>query len=230
MPIKRPDLRLLRRFRRSRRGIAALEFALLSPLLVLLLLGSTEVTHLIWASGRLNATTASVGNVLTQERTLTNASFGEIVGSSPTVMAPYGNASLKFQVISAVACYQAGAPTTPIYVVSWSRGWDGAQANSASYLGQTGQYPVATRLNSTDLSHLLAGMALPPGDSVIIVRGEFTYEPKSGLVMGGLLAGSSVRHMKKYVTYQPRIARRLYFEGVESNPQKTCETGLLMEG
>ncbi len=228
--MKRPDFRLLRRFRRSSRGLAALEFALLSPLLVMLLLGSTEVTHLIWANGRLNSTTAALGNVLTQERGLTHDNFGEILNSAEMMMEPYANDTLKFQVISAVACYQAGDAATPIYVVSWSRGWDAAQAGSDSYKGEVGGYAEAARLNTTDLSHLLNGMALPAGDSVIVVRGEFDYESKAELVLGGLLSGSSVRHMKKYVTYQPRIARRLYFEGVEANPQKTCETGLLMEG
>lgn len=221
---------ILRRFRRGRRGIAALEFALISPLLVVLLLGSTEVTHLVWASGRLNSATSAVGNVLTQERTLNKDSFAEILASVPVMMRPYANDTLKFQVVSAVACYQPGDNKTPIYVVSWSQEWK-SRDNSPGYKGGKGAYASAQRLSATDMSHLLSGMSLPEGDSVIIVRGEYVYSGTETRIEGGvkLLSGAVSRPMSKYVTYQPRVTRRLYFSGVEPDPQLTCKTGLLKE-
>ncbi len=208
--------RILRRFRRGEGGVAAVEFALLAPLMVLLLIGSTEVTHLIWASGRLNATTAAMGNVLTQERTLNDSVFSEVMNAAPMIMRPYENNSLSFEVVSAVACYESGH-TRPTYVVSWSRGWENGST-------VPGPFAPKRRISTTDMAELLGHMVLPLDDSVIIVRSRYVYSSKGSLLFsnGQVSAFKPTYNMVKNVTYQPRIARRLFYSGVEADPQLTC--------
>lgn len=207
--------RILSRFRREEKGVAAVEFALLAPFLAALLIGSAEVTHLIWANGRLNAATAAVGNVLTQERTIDDASFKEILDATPRIVRPYQNDSLKFQVVSVVSCREDGK-TAPTYVISWSRKWDSTGVVK-------GDHNARTRLTNTDLAPLLNNIVLPLGDSMIIVRGQFTY--KNNIAILGKNVVPTSLAMSKYVTYQPRAGNRIRYTGVEE-PQLTC-AGLL---
>ena len=55
-----------RRFSADRRGLAALEFALIAPLMVLVLFGSVELTELLATNRRAENTTASVADVISR--------------------------------------------------------------------------------------------------------------------------------------------------------------------
>lgn len=55
-----------RRLWRDRRGVAAVEFALLAPLMVTLFLGVVEASNLVAASGRVNWAAASIADLLGQ--------------------------------------------------------------------------------------------------------------------------------------------------------------------
>ena len=83
----------LRLFARERRGIAAIEFAVLLPVLLVLYLGTFEVGQAI--SIKLNNSLAArtVADLASQYTTIYNADMTSILGASTTVMAPSGTES-----------------------------------------------------------------------------------------------------------------------------------------
>jgi Flp pilus assembly protein TadG len=92
--------RLLRRFRRDSRGIAAVEFALVLPLMVTLYLGGIEVSEGISIDRKVSLTTRAVADLVSQGTTITNADMANIMNAAKAVAAPYPSGKLKVIVSS----------------------------------------------------------------------------------------------------------------------------------
>lgn len=69
-----------RRAVRDRRGVAALEFALLAPILLLMMLGMADLVDYLRSSLRLERTAGEVTNIVAQYETLKASDFPAIFG------------------------------------------------------------------------------------------------------------------------------------------------------
>lgn len=92
--------RRLSRFWRDRRGVSAVEFALILPLLMLFYFGMAELTEAMMAQRRLSHLTASMGDVVAREQTLTDAGSKDIFVAGQVMMAPFPTSSLKMCIVS----------------------------------------------------------------------------------------------------------------------------------
>lgn len=133
------------------RGVAALETAIVIPILVILLIGVAEVGSTILTGHKLNTTASRIGDLVTQQQKLTQAGLNDIFAAVQHIAGEtYGPHGVV--IISAVTG-QNGAPR-----VSWQqRG--GGTLNEPSRVGANG-----------------AAATLPPnftvsnGETVIVVE------------------------------------------------------------
>jgi len=105
-----------RRFAEDGRGVSAIEFALIAPILILLYLGMAELTLGMMASRRVSHLAATVGDLAAQSQTLTPTNISDLwtIGSNMLDPFPTGTA-LKIRVAS-VTMQKNGKAT-----VDWSQ-------------------------------------------------------------------------------------------------------------
>ncbi|MFT3733366.1 MAG: TadE/TadG family type IV pilus assembly protein [Hyphomicrobium sp.] len=102
----------LRTFRNDVKGVAAIEFALLAPLLMMLTFGTIELTHALIVHKRFQRAASMVGDLVTREKQLwpedkdtstvttadAKATMAGIMASVVHVMQPYSTSTLTLRV------------------------------------------------------------------------------------------------------------------------------------
>lgn len=170
---------LLTRFRRylaDRRGLAALEFALIAPMMVVTLFGSIEVTELLACSRRAENTTASVADVISRDTEITDDEMDDLWAAATALMFPNSATPLKMRVSSVSIISDSEAR------VLWSEGHNGFNARAPN-----------------SLVPLPSGMMIP-GTSVIMAETDYRYVPPIGVFLDVTLAINNVEYRR------PRIA------------------------
>lgn len=76
-------------FGKDRRGIAALEFALIAPVMIMLLLGSIEITNGFDVNKKLARAGAMVGDLVTQQQSITKEKIADIMEIGTSILLPY---------------------------------------------------------------------------------------------------------------------------------------------
>src|SRR5438034_11197861 len=92
-----PDFMLTRRiadFIADRRGLSAVEFALLLPLMLTLYLGSVEVSNGVAADRKVSITARTVADLASRMTTINNSDMTNILNASSAVVAPYSVSNL----------------------------------------------------------------------------------------------------------------------------------------
>lgn len=92
-------LRLARRFAGARGGIAALEFALILPVMLTIYLGSSEVSDGLAAKRKLSHVASAISDLVAQDTVISNtAEINDIFAAAAAIMSPFSEASLKVTV------------------------------------------------------------------------------------------------------------------------------------
>src|SRR6267142_4642969 len=89
-------------FARDRRGVSAVEFAMLLPLMVTLYLGVVEVSQGVATDRKVTLTTRTMADLASRVSSINNADMSSLLNASAAVIAPYQPAPLKI-VLSAVS-------------------------------------------------------------------------------------------------------------------------------
>jgi Flp pilus assembly protein TadG len=90
--------RAIRRFGRDRRGVSAVEFAFIAPVMIGLYLGCVEISDAVSADRKVSLTAAALANLTTQATTITTADMGNILDASSAIIAPYSAGNLTMTV------------------------------------------------------------------------------------------------------------------------------------
>lgn len=133
MTIARPLFNLGRVNRRlhalaySLRGVAAVEFAVTLPLLLLLYLGTFQLTDAIAAKRKVTITTRALADLTTQYPSLSSSEADSILAAATQIMSPY-DTTPGIYTVSEIYIDAAGAGK-----IIWSRARNGTprSANSA---------------------------------------------------------------------------------------------------
>ena len=115
-------LQALGRFAGDRRGVSAVEFALLAPLMISLYLGSVEVSDGVIADRKVTLTAAALANLTAQVATISTSDMTNILDASSAIIAPYSAGNLKMT----VTCVNIDANKKA--TVKWSVTRNGANA------------------------------------------------------------------------------------------------------
>jgi Flp pilus assembly protein TadG len=168
----------LRRFFRDRRGISAVEFALLLPVMLTLFLGGTEVTQGITVKRKTTIVTRSLGDLVAQETSITNAEMTSIFQATAAIVAPFSSVNLKV-IISSISIDGEN-----VAKIVWSDATNGATAHTA---GQEITLPE--------------GLNQFPNTTLIWAEAEYEYTPTIGYVISGMVP------LKDHVYLRPRLVR-----------------------
>ncbi|OXE35085.1 MAG: pilus assembly protein TadE [Phenylobacterium zucineum] len=92
---------MLRQFYRDRRGTAAVEFAFVAPIMLLMYFGTAELTQGMMASRRASHVASTVGDLVTQAAYLSQADIDDIFSVGNAIMKPFptGTLSIRFSSI-----------------------------------------------------------------------------------------------------------------------------------
>ncbi len=104
------------RFARDQRGLAAVEFALLAPIMILLYCGLGELTLAMMAERQAAHSASVVGDLVAQTPSMNSAQMTDIFNVGGSIMKPFPSAPLSMRVSS----IKADAQGTPRVV--WSQG------------------------------------------------------------------------------------------------------------
>jgi Flp pilus assembly protein TadG len=101
-PFVRLLVRRLGDFTNDKRGVSAVEFAMLLPLMLTLYLGGVEVSQGISIDRKVTLTARTVADLVAQVATIDNNGVNAALGASAAILAPYpdSNASIAVSVVN----------------------------------------------------------------------------------------------------------------------------------
>ena len=105
----------LRRFVEDRRGVGAIEFAIVAPLLIMAYIGAFEISVAVATSRKVSRAASTVSDLLTQSKTTTAATLDTMKDVVKNVLAPYAITGYSLK-ITGISVDAAGNAT-----VAWSR-------------------------------------------------------------------------------------------------------------
>ena len=164
-----------RRFAGDKRGVSAVEFALLLPLMVTLFLGSTEVSQAISASRKVTLVSRTVADLVSQVATVNNSSMSDILKASSAITSPFSADGLMVTV-SCVDIDANGKATI---------GWSDTLNGTAHGVGSAVTLPAALNVANT---------------SLIWTEVQYNYKPTIGYVITGTLALKDRMYMRPRVS------------------------------
>ncbi|RAK68869.1 TadE/TadG family type IV pilus assembly protein [Phenylobacterium kunshanense] len=96
-------IRILREAATDRRGAAAIEFALIFPMIFMLNIAAAEALQVYQAQRAVAHIAATMADITAQGRTVTDADLTDILSASTVMIHPFPSASLQQRVSSLVA-------------------------------------------------------------------------------------------------------------------------------
>jgi Flp pilus assembly protein TadG len=109
----------LRRALSDRRGVSAIEFALLAPALIFLYVASVELGNALTISRRTDAVASTAADLAAQVKTVSSSDLSDITSAASAILAPYATTPLRIVLTSVVADDKNATK------VAWSCSYDG---------------------------------------------------------------------------------------------------------
>ena len=107
----------LARLARDRRGVSAIEFSLIFPIMIALVAGTVDFGQVLMADRKMNEVVATATNILAQNSSWTTTNADNVVAGAASIIEPFSTSDLTI-VVAVVNMTSKGAAT-----VSWSRGY-----------------------------------------------------------------------------------------------------------
>ena len=153
---------LLARMRRDTRGVAAVEFGFIVPIMFFLFVGTIEFSQALTVDRRLTLAASSTADLIARAPNsgLTPEQVDRDLRIIEQLIAPYEIARLYVKVMSVIAAGTPGNPSVLIYTVDWSR-----DNNAGTPHPRGEQY------------HEIPEGLLVAGESVIVSEATYNYTP-----------------------------------------------------
>jgi Flp pilus assembly protein TadG len=159
-----------RRLRGNRDGVGAVEFALIAPVLIILYMGSLEISVAMSVNKKLARASSTVADLITQEETVNKTYLASMVNVAQSVMTPFRSDGIRVKV-TGIAINGAGQGTT-----SWS--WQ--DDNSRPYsVGSTQSLPSDLAIPNTFLVRTERRSSRPGAELGILSRKAPRASPRS---------------------------------------------------
>jgi Flp pilus assembly protein TadG len=190
--------RCARRFAECRSGIAALEFALIAPIMLMMFVGVVELSQAITVDRRVNHVASSTADLVARQKQVSTTLLENYMNIVTPLMHPYDAAPMKLTITNVYST--SAAPTT--YKVCWFYNHNGGATGG---LTKGGNWPDS----------IPAGL-LQGGTSVVIVDVEYNYTPT---VMFGKTYVNNGYPLKERFYLKPRLSSVIQF-----TPDPVCST------
>ena len=211
----------LARLVRDRRGVSAVEFALIAPVLILMLFGMDETASAVMAQRRVSHATSEIGDLVAQYTTINASQTSDGLFSSSWVLAPFTttnpSGTLLYQ--ERITSIMMDGSSTPR--INWS----------CSPTGQSALTPYTAGASLTSLPKDSNGVYITmsntspnstpvytPGDSVIMVESTYAYtSPIQYIITNGITFSNTFY-------YKPRESTQVVFQAGTSSTAPTSST------
>lgn len=172
----------LSRFSRDRRGVSAVEFALLAPVMIGLYLGCCEVSDAVAVDRKVSLISDALSNLSAQVTTISSTDMTNILDASSAIVQPYSSSNLTMT----LSCLKMDS--TGKAIVQWSATRNG----SARAVGSTYSF------SSTNTALAV------PNSWLILAEVTYAYTPTVGYTITGTL------NLKDQMFMSPRITAPTY--------------------
>lgn len=174
---------------RDRRAVAAVEFALLLPLMITLFVGGNEISQALAIFRKVGHTSSTLGDLVAQVSTVSYAEMTDILAASSSVMTPYSATGANL-VVSAVKYTTANG-----YKVCWSR----AQNDTAWTVGSAPPITMPSGI-------------VTDGQEVIVTRVKYSYSSAFSAVLTDLWGSGSIL-LSDVSYFRPRVSTTVVYDG-----------------
>jgi Flp pilus assembly protein TadG len=157
------------RLGRDQRGVSAVEFAMLLPLMLTLYLGAVEISQGVGIDRKVTLTARTVADLASQVTTISSSDMSNILAASSSVIIPYDPTQLKVTVSQVTIDANSNA------TISWSCTLNGSK--------QSGSTTVPSALSA-------------PNTSLIWGQVSYSFTPVVGYVITGTLNLSDQIYMR----------------------------------
>lgn len=154
-------------FARRETGVAAVEFALIVPIMLSVYLGCTEAAALLTADRKVQSVAGAIGDLVARaNKTLPQSQLDDYFDAAASIMAPY-DASKLVQTVTAVSVSDQGKAT-----VTWSvRFENGVLSNVVPEYPKDAPYSLPQEM-----------IDIATGQTVIAAETRYSYRPLLGVV------------------------------------------------
>ncbi len=173
--------RLLKRLWRDRRGVSALEFALVAPFLVFLAMGTIEFGRLILLTQKLQNSAFLFADLAARDKTLSEDKLDDIFLALDNLLQPFDLEGQGAAVITSVSAEADGD-----MVVNWQR-IGGGELEVESIVGEEG-----------GAAELPEGVEMAGGETLIVTEVCYAFAP----IFRNL---SSPALLRRVTYYKPRL-------------------------
>jgi len=165
---------LFQRFRRGEKGLAAVEFALILPVLITMLFGMGELSLAVFCRTDISQISSTVADLVAQESTVTTTDLSNVYNAANTILYPYyPNLSASKPTIRVTSViFNTSTNSTTVGKVAWT----------CSQSGNGTLSPASRAVNSTVT---FSQPLLSSGGSVLMAEVAYSYASPTTQVVAG---------------------------------------------
>lgn len=93
----------LSRFKREEKGVSAIEFAIIAPLMILLYLGSIDLSLAFSIDRKATSAASALADLVAQDDVITDGEIADILAAGEAILAPFPSAPLTVRITSLLA-------------------------------------------------------------------------------------------------------------------------------
>ena len=177
---------LFKRYVKDSKGVAAIEFAFIAPILILLFIGTLEISYAVAVDRKISRVSSTIADLITQDTQFTVAELNDLMDVSSRIMKPYNEPASNIKISIVSVRIEDGEAK-----VDWSHNYNGGDKPAP---GSTYTIPTNIKINDTSLLTAKVTLDHKPAFSFI------------GYKNGGLIFDSSSISLSEQMYLRPRIS------------------------
>ncbi|HEY8698518.1 MAG TPA: TadE/TadG family type IV pilus assembly protein [Rhizomicrobium sp.] len=161
--------RTARGFLRAKDGLAAIEFAFIAPILIVLFFGTIEVCNALICRQKVTTMASSAADLVAQDSAITGSQVNDVFSAINAIVYPYPSTGAKIIITSLIG--------DPLHAGKYVVDWSVAQNTTAHTKGASMNVPTGL---------------LTVGGSVILAEITYTYNSHTTEMITGPLSMSDI--------------------------------------
>jgi Flp pilus assembly protein TadG len=178
----------------DRRGVAAVEFALIVPLLLSMYFVTMEVAQAIEANKKVSRVGSMVADLVTQQQAISNSELTAIMRIGKAILQPYNRSELSIT----ITAFEVTNEATPTVNVVWSGELPGSECPGPPPVESPLTVPDALRVRGSFLIRVESSLAYRP-----VITWAASESTKAAI---GLAAAFGCLPMKETYYLRPRMS------------------------
>jgi Flp pilus assembly protein TadG len=132
---------------KDRSGLAAVEFALIAPVMIVMFYGAVELSSAVDCKARVTRAVSTVADLVSQETTISTADAANVFSAAGAILLPYASSNAKI-VVSSLVTDDKGVVTVP-----WSEALNTTKRTTAPANIPTGVLPASSSVIYAEITY-----------------------------------------------------------------------------